>query len=479
MHYALLPRNRAVELMPCQQTDPAILPFLVELHKKMGLVSSLAHGRSKGMALDRIWAALKREVLTLLAEGVSNPEEIDGLWKEMFSDPSFGPCAMMDAEGLEEVAEIEDEYIQERHLDSTFTSDYLRSLYLQEGRSGAESPKGGLIPHKISYNSTNGHPHSQLTSTQPTLFFLDVGVGENVNSMDEAMTAGKILSTSPDGKQINTIITGQSYPDGIDVSLRAGRIFWTNMGVTGVKDGAVMSANLDGSDIRSIVPKGSVHTPKQLAIDHTNSHLYFSDREGLCVSRCNFDGSNLETLIQTGDPANPSHTTDPLRFCIGVTVDPAKQLFYWTQKGPSKAGKGRIFRAGMTIPANSTPATRPDIELLFSNLPECVDLEYEPHSQSLWWTDRGEHPGGNSLNVSYVGPHDSKPRNPELAVMPQRNILTRHLHEAIGLRLDTRNRCVYVCDLGGSVYCVGMDGRGKRVVWRSEAAFTGIAVAYL
>jgi hypothetical protein len=26
---------------------------------------------------------------------------------------------------------------------------------------------------------------------------------------------------------------------------------------------------------------------------------------------------------------------------------------------------------------------------------------------------------------------------------------------------------------------VGMDGRGKRVVWRSEAAFTGIAVAYL
>ncbi len=80
--------------------------------------------------------------------------------------------------------------------------------------------------------------------------------------------------------------------------------------------------------------------------------------------------------------------------------------------------------------------------------------------------------------MSYVG-RDGNPANPALAVMPERNILTRHLHEAIGIGLDVRNRCVYVADLGGSVYCVGMDGRGKRVVYSSEAAFTGLAVAYL
>jgi hypothetical protein len=146
--------------------------------------------------------------------------------------------------------------------------------------------------------------------------------------MEEAMTAGKILSTDQSGKQIKVLVRGQSYPDGIDVSVQAGRLFGTNMGVTGVKDGAVMSANLDGSHVQCIVPKGSVHTPKQIAIDHVHSHLYFSDREGLCVHRCNFDGSDKQILIQTGDTSNPDHVRDPLRFCIGVTVNPSHDVFY-------------------------------------------------------------------------------------------------------------------------------------------------------
>jgi 3-hydroxyacyl-CoA dehydrogenase len=477
IRYSILPSNRVVEVSASQETDPAILPFLVEHHKNLGILASVAHNSSRGMAMDRIWVAVKREVMTVLAEGVSTPEEIDRLWSEMFSDPSTGPCAMMDEEGLEEVAETEDEYIRDSHLDSTFTSDYLRMKYIQDGRLGAHSPKGGLRRRKSSSHTRNGHSISAKTSREPTLFFLDVGVGENVNSMEEAMTAGKVLSTTPDGKQIKTLLNGQSYPDGIDISVKAGRLFWTNMGVTGVKDGSVMSSNLDGSNIKCIVPKGSVHTPKQIAIDHTNSHLYFSDREGLSVHRCNFDGSDKQILIQTGDPSNPDHFRDPLRFCVGVTVDPANGVFYWTQKGPSKAGKGRIFRANMVAPENQTASTRTDIELLFSDLPECVDLEIEPKTQLLWWTDRGEHPGGNSLNVSYVG--TKKPKSLAMAVMPQRNILTRHLHEAIGIRLDTVNKCVYICDLGGSMYCVSMDGKSKRVVYQSEAAFTGVALAYL
>lgn len=486
VHYSVLPRDRTVELLSCQETEPAILPFLVELHKKMGMISSTAHGDSKGMAMLRIWAAVKREVLTVLAEGVAEPEEIDTLWKEMFSNPIVGPCAMMDEEGLDEVAEREDQLAWERHLDTTFTSDYLRLKYIQDGRLGTESSKGGLISPNLFKGSPNGSLQAPKPSTQPTLFFLDVGVGENVHSMEEARTAGKILTTTPSGIQTTTIVTGQSYPDGLDISLRASRLFWTNMGVTGSKDGTVMSSTLTGTDIRCLIPPGTLHTPKQLAIDHENSHLYFSDREGLSVSRCNFDGSHLERLILTGDPSNPSHASDPLRFCIGVAVDPATHTFYWTQKGPAKAGQGRIFRAGMTTPPNSTPSNRPDIELLFSHLPECVDLDYEPATRSLWWTDRGEHPGGNSVNVSYVGPTpeatatEAAARKPKLAVMPHRNILTRHLHEAIGIRLDVRNRCVYVCDLGGAVYCVGMDeGGGKRVVLRTEAAYTGIALAYL
>ena len=77
------------------------------------------------MARDRIWAAVKREVINVLAEGVFTPEEIDALWGEMFSDSSIGPCAMMGAEDVEQVARAEDEYVRDAPLDSTFTADYL------------------------------------------------------------------------------------------------------------------------------------------------------------------------------------------------------------------------------------------------------------------------------------------------------------------------------------------------------------------
>lgn len=114
IRYSLLPNNRAVELLPYPETDPGILSFLTERHQKMGLISAVSHGNSKRMVMDRIWAAVKREVLTVLAEGVSDPEEVDTLWSEMFSDPTVGPCAMMDAEGLDEAVAIEDEYVEER-----------------------------------------------------------------------------------------------------------------------------------------------------------------------------------------------------------------------------------------------------------------------------------------------------------------------------------------------------------------------------
>jgi hypothetical protein len=300
----------------------------------------------------------------------------------------------MSEEGLEEAAEKEDEYSRERHLDTTLTSDHLRLKYIQEGRFGNQSPKRGLTLLEDGDADTNGNSHPSRTPTQPTLFFLDVGAGESVHSMEEAMTAGKILSTTSDGKQANPFIIEQSCPDGIDINLHTSRIFWTNMGVTGVKDGSVMSPNLDSMDIRLIPPKDSIHTPKQLAVGS-------SDQE-----------------------------------------------FYWTQKSPSKAGKGRIFRAGTTMLEYETPGTRTDIELLFSDLAECVDLEYQPMSQSLCWTDHGEHPGGNTLNVSYVG-RDSKPANSALAIMPHRNVLNRHLHETIAIRLDARNRCVIFVIWGG------------------------------
>lgn len=121
-----------------------------------------------------------------------------------------------------------------------------------------------------------GHQQQpQSTSTDlKTIFSLDVGVGENVNSMEEAITAGKNLSTDPTGTHITTLITGQSYRDLIDISPSTNRLFWSNMGLTGVRNGSVHSSTLTSSDITTLIPPaGTLHTPKQLTNDHANSHL--------------------------------------------------------------------------------------------------------------------------------------------------------------------------------------------------------------
>ncbi len=40
------------------------------------------------------------------------------------------------------------------------------------------------------------------------------------------------------------------------------------------------------------------------------------------------------------------------------------------------------------FPRGQTPANRRDIELLFDNLPEPIDLDLDSTDQMLYWTDR-------------------------------------------------------------------------------------------
>lgn len=82
----------------------------------------------------------------------------------------------------------------------------------------------------------------------------------------------------------------------------------------------------------------------------------------------------------------------------------------------------------------------------------------------LYWTDRGEHPLGCSLNrVSIAG---------NTVKQEDKAILARHFHEPIRLKLDTKKQ-VIVVDLGGGVYRVG---NGKTTLMRGTGACTGVAV---
>src|SRR5258708_4559103 len=72
------------------------------------------------------------------------------------------------------------------------------------------------------------------------LFFLDIG-------------GGRVLSANPDGSDLKTIINeGRKFPDGLVVDAAAGHIYWTNMGNFKKNDGSIFRSDLDGDQIFAI-----------------------------------------------------------------------------------------------------------------------------------------------------------------------------------------------------------------------------------
>lgn len=278
------------------------------------------------------------------------------------------------------------------------------------------------------------------------------------------LNAGRIHCMRTDGSDRKTIVTNCHLPDGIVVDVEAGHIYWTNMGIPNLDDGSIERADLDGRNRKMIVPEGKTHTPKQIILDKKGGKLYWCDREGMRVMRCNLDGSQVETLIETG--LGETDSKDATRWCVGLTIDPKLRHIYWSQKGPDNAGLGRISRANIEIPAGQTAATRTDIEIFFDHLPEPIDLELDVEHRVLYWTDRGDPPRGNTVNRASI---DNKPAEPEIVVT--------HLMEGIGIALDVPNDRMFVTDFAGSIYSAQLDGSGERNFLFAQGNLTGIAYA--
>lgn len=139
-HFYQPPELNAVELMSAGPTSPAIIDLLLERFPDHGLPTFVAHARSTGFIFNRVWAAIKRECLQVVADGVSSPEDVDAMWKVNFG-MSFGPFELMDRVGLDVVRDIEMHYVSERpDLDDR----QLKVLddYISRGRLGVKTGRG-------------------------------------------------------------------------------------------------------------------------------------------------------------------------------------------------------------------------------------------------------------------------------------------------------------------------------------------------
>jgi len=295
------------------------------------------------------------------------------------------------------------------------------------------------------------------TTVSRRLFFLDLG-------------AGRVLSVNPDGSDLKVIVEeGRKLPDGLAVDAAAGHLYWTNMGSLKANDGSILRSDLDGKHMTTIIAPGGTFTPKQLQIDKANGKLYWSDREGMRVMRASLDGSNIETLVDTSEgDARPG--PDAKKWCVGMALDVTEGKVYWTQKGGDNAGEGRIFRANLDIPRGQTAAQRTDIELLYGDLPEPIDLELDSHNRMMYWTDRGDPPRGNTVNRAPMDPAPAGARK-------EPEIVFSHLMEGIGLALDRKRGRMFITDFAGSLYSANLDGSDQKTLLFAQGNLTGIAYA--
>ena len=292
------------------------------------------------------------------------------------------------------------------------------------------------------------------------------------------LNAGKheLQAVSLDGTRVRTLVAGlDELPDGIVVDQRRGHVYWTNMGApdpgsehTGdaafTRNGSLERADLDGGNRVTIVPRGAFTAGKQLTADFDEGVLYWCDREGMQVLRCNLDGSGLRALVVSAIGAEAAR--DARNHPVGIAIDVDRRLLYWTQKGAPNAGEGRIFRGPLDSSVGAIAPYADGAELLWKDLPEPIDLHLVAGGATLLWTDRGDSEG-NTLNRAIVQP-----------TVGTVDIVSSGYREAIGLAAASEAE-FYVSDLGGGIRRVDLRLGTDTELVNLGSPLTGIALAEL
>jgi hypothetical protein len=470
-----------VEVVGGTKTSPEAIQQAIKFYASIGKKPIKLNKELPGHVGNRLQAALYKEIMFLIQDGVLSVSDADdavsygpGLrWGVM--GPSLQWHLAGGADGIKHFAEhlMPGLFEMIKTLKTPEINDQLKQTLIDgvleiAGNRSVEQLAHteneellGLLKIRANNGSVSAESNQAPTTksangngkTSERVFFLDV-------------SGGRIESLNPDGSDRRVVLEGlKRIPDGIDIDEKAGHIYWTNMGNPKKNDGSIERLNLDGTNRETIVPEGATFTPKQLKLDKQGGKVYWSDREGMRVMRVNFDGSQIETLVDTSEgDSRPGR--DETKWCVGIAVDHDGGKIYWTQKGSDNANEGRIFRANIDIPKGETAKNRTDIEVFFDKLPEPIDLDLDLAKRMIYWTDRGNAPRGNTVSRA---PIDKPGKDQE--------ILVNDLMEGIGLSLDLKRGRMFFADLGGSVYSAKLDGSEKKALLMAQGNLTGVAYA--
>jgi hypothetical protein len=131
---------------------------------------------------------------------------------------------------------------------------------------------------------------------------------------------------SPTGVPSGVVTTGLDFPQDLDLSGTAGKLFWAEAVL-----GYVETSDLDGSSRSILFPA----VTSAIGVDDVNGKIYSENRvtsgRGSIV-RANFDGTGFEEVISDVPTA------------VDIAIDPLRQVIYWTSSAGLVDGNGGVYR---------------------------------------------------------------------------------------------------------------------------------------
>jgi 3-hydroxybutyryl-CoA dehydrogenase len=146
-HFYMPPQFNALDLMSDGETDRGLLDTLLAVLPEFGVYPFEAQRECTGFIFNRVWAAIKRESLAVVAEGVARPEDVDGMFKINWRVPA-GPFQLMDQVGLDVALDIENHYCEEFPYLPKKSRDLLQS-YVDAGKLGLKTGEGFYTYPKV------------------------------------------------------------------------------------------------------------------------------------------------------------------------------------------------------------------------------------------------------------------------------------------------------------------------------------------
>jgi PKD repeat protein len=152
----------------------------------------------------------------------------------------------------------------------------------------------------------------------------------------------KLTITNPGGCMNSTTIS-------VTVNADLEGIYWSDLGKYNIK-----KASSNGSNVQLL--RQNTPEPRQMAIDHTNGKVYWTDQTVGKILRSNLDGSGLEEVIYDGISAP-----------WGIALDIPGGKMYWTDFTAQKVQRANLDGTGIED-LFSTPGTGVEgIELDLTN----------------------------------------------------------------------------------------------------------------